>query len=525
MCFKSTYYLLFLQGWWWSNANQNQNLNNNVNVNTGFYDPPPAPAPEPPAPKPKTAKTVVHSTKDTVVSINFHAPIKNKFVPTLNIGGFGGAGPAPKSPSASPKKKSPKKAPKKGKRPQPKKKTPSPKKSKAPKQKAPKSSPPKGSSGGAGAGSKKVSGLPMNLVFNNNFPQNMMNVVGAHNNVRGKGVHMPNNNAGGTQKVTQSYRATGGIQTQGGAQAGGQGGQQGGQQQGGGGQGGYGRWGGSRYTNIKAIKYPSNDVQVIGNGNEVHTVAGLYNNVKYQKKVVPKPNPMQGMQFKLLLNLLQKMVVKVNHAPQTTPPPDTTTTTTTEATTTPAETTTTTEATTTTTEPTTTTTTTEATTTTTEPTTTTTTEATTTPFSFAQNSMLLEALLAQLTAGSNVQTQQAAVLDVYGRGGQKAVSMSANSGAGHQATLDILGAAQQGPTTPPPYLDPVAQLDLLAAGGSISGAYGTGAGLPGITPAPAGTAGAVDLTWLNKYMPQLALHKRAPVKVISGGYGKRKILK
>ncbi|XP_061162820.1 mucin-5AC-like [Saccostrea echinata] len=501
-------------GWWL--ANQNQNLNNNVNVNTGFYDPPPAPAPEPPAPKPKQ---VIHATKDHVVSINFHAPIKNKFIPTLNVGGFGG--PAPKSPSASPKKKSPKKSPKKGKRPpMPKKKTPSPKKSKAPKEKAPKSSPPKGSppkgSPPKGSGAK-AAGLPMNLVFNNNFPQNMMNVVGAHNNVRGKGVHMPNNNAGGTQKVTQSYHATGGIQTQ----SGGQGGQQQGGGQGGS-QGGYKSWGGSRYTNIHSVKYPSNDVTVIGSGNEVHTVAGLYNNVKYQKKVAPKPDPVQGMQFKLLLNLLQKMVVKVNHAPQTTPATETTTTTT-EATTTPAETTTTTEATTTTTTTEATTTTTEATTTTPEPTTTTT-EATTTAFSLAQNSMLLEALLAQLTGSSNVQTQQAAVLDLYGRGGQKSVSMSANSGAGQQATLDILGALQQAPTTPPPYLDPVAQLDLLAAGGTISNSYAApGASLPGVTSAPAGTAGGVDLGWLAKYMPQLALHKRAPVKVISGGYGKRKI--
>nr|XP_011454318.2 extensin [Crassostrea gigas] len=94
-------------GYWWSN--QNQNLNNNVNVNPGFYDPPPAPAPEPPAPAPKK---VVHATKDTVVSINFHAPIKNKFIPTLNIGGFGG-GPAPKAPSASPKKKKTPKSPRK----------------------------------------------------------------------------------------------------------------------------------------------------------------------------------------------------------------------------------------------------------------------------------------------------------------------------------------------------------------------------------------------------------------------------
>lgn len=513
------------QGYWWSN--QNQNLNNNVNVNTGFYDPPPAPAPEPPAPAPKK---VVHATKDTVVSINFHAPIKNKFIPTLNIGGFGG-GPAPKAPSASPKKKKTPKSPKKGKRPEPKKKTAAPKKkSKAPKSKAPKSSPPKGSppkgsppkgSGGAGHG------LPMNLVFNNNFPQNMMNVVGAHNNVRGKGVHMPNNNAGGTQKVKQTYKATGGIQTQGGYQGGQQGGQQGGPQQGGGqggSQGGFGRWGGSHYTNIHSVKYPSNDVQVIGNGNEVHTVAGLYNNVKYQKKVAPPP--MQGMQFKLLLNLLQKMVVKVNAPPKTTTTTTTeptTTTTTTEATTTPAETTTTTEATTTTTTTEPTTTTTEATTTTTEATTTTTTEAPTTTFPYNQ---MLEILLAQMASGSNTQTQQAAVMDIMGRGGQKAVSMNANSGYGQQATLDIFGAAQQAPTTMGPYLDPVAQLDLLAAGGSISGGSYGGSSFTAVTPPPAGAGAAgsaVDLTWLNKYMPQLALHQRSPIKVISGGsYGSRK---
>lgn len=519
----------YFQGIWWP-SNQNQNLNNNVNVNTGFYDPPPAPAPEPPAPAPKK---VVHATKDTVVSINFHAPIKNKFIPTLNFGGFGG-GPASKAPSASPKKKETPKSPKKGKRPEPKKKTAAPKKkSKAPKSKEPKSSPPKGSppkgsppkgSGGAGHG------LPMNLVFNNNFPQNMMNVVGAHNNVRGKGVHMPNNNAGGTQKVSQTYKATGGIQTQGGYQGGQQGGQQGGPQQGGGqggSQGGFGNWGRSHYTNIHSIKYPSNDVQVIGNGNEVHTVAGLYNNVKYQKKVAPQPNPMQGMQFKLLLNLLQKMVVKVNAPPKTTTTTTTeptTTTTTTEATTTPAETTTTTEATTTTTTTEPTTTTTEATTTTTtEATTTTTTEAPTTTFPYNQ---MLEILLAQMASGSNTQTQQAAVLDIMGRGGQKAVSMNANSGYGHQATLDIFGAAQQAPTTMGPYLDPVAQLDLLAAGGSISGGSYGGSGFAAVTqpPAAGGAAGsAVDLTWLNKYMPQLALHQRSPIKVISGGsYGTRK---
>ena len=528
-----SFIICIFQGWWFSHPNQNQNLNNNVNVNTGFYDPVPAPAPEPPAPEPPAPGPKKIVTKDTVVSINFHAPIKNTFTPSLNIGG-GGGGPAPKAPSASPKKKSPK-APKKGKRPEPKKKTPSPKKkSKEPKKK---SSPPKGSPGGApskgGAGGAGPAGLPMNLVFNNNFPQNMMNIQGSHNNVRGKGVHMPNNNAGGTQKVSQTYKATGGIQTIGGYQAaqqgGGQqgGGQQGGGQQGGGqggSQGGQASWGGSHYTNIHSVKYPSNDVQVIGNGNEVHTVAGLYNNVKYQKQVAPQPNPMQGMQFKLLLNLLQKMVVKVHTPPKTTPAP-TTTTTTTEATTTPAETTTTTEATTTTTTTEPTTTTTEATTTTTEATTTTTTtEATTTPFSIPPG--LLEILLGQLTGGSNVQTQQAAVMDLYGRGGQKAVSMSANSGFGQQATLDILGAAQQAPTTMPPYLDPVAQLDLLAAGGSISGGGSYGASsLTGITPPPAGGAagGAVDLTWLNKYMPQLALHQRSPVKVISGGsYGTRR---
>lgn len=183
------------QGYWW--FNQNQNLNNNVNVNVGFYDfffvlvleffvf---------------VLKKVVYVIKDIVVSINFYVFIKNKFIFIFNIGGFGG-GFVFKVFLVLFKKKKIFKFLKKGKRLEFKKKiVVLKKKFKVFKLKVFKSFLLKGflfkgflfkGFGGVGYG------LFMNFVFNNNFFQNMMNVVGVYNNVRGKGVYMFNNNVGG----------------------------------------------------------------------------------------------------------------------------------------------------------------------------------------------------------------------------------------------------------------------------------------------------------------------------------------
>ncbi|XP_062597205.1 mucin-5AC-like [Saccostrea cucullata] len=462
-------FLPLIQGWY-------QNQNQNVNINTNSVEPFVFVSHSNAASYPNT-NVVTHTqgTHDTHVRLNFHAPISNTFTPTLNIGG-GGWGPA-KAPSAPPKTA---KAPKKS--PTPKK---SPKKMKLPKKKAP--APPKAKNPVPPTTLPPIPTTP---------PQKAPKKA-------------PKKKSGGSPKKKASYPPP-----KGGSPYPPQRPQ-------------------SHFVNIKSIRYPSNQVTVIGHQNEVHTVAGLRNNIQYQKKVMPRPSPNPNMQ--ILLNLLQKMIVKVNKKPAptttttTTAAPETTTTTT-QATTTEATTTTTTEATTTTTTPA----------LTTTPATTTTTAATTTttalPFPtytiqpINQQSLLMEALLSHMlepSAGSSASLNyigntgkqislnsgtasqgSSSSLSNFGLSSQAATGSQTNVGQGSQlglgagfgnsVALDVYAAALANQATSPnPLLDP------LQLPGVLSGSPGGGA-----NTAPA------DLAWLQNYIPQLALTKHGKVAVV-----------